>query len=271
MEAAEARCAELARRTQFLEPRGSESWADGTVAARHRFIHALYRHVVYERLPAGRQAQLHRRIGLRLEAAHAEGAGERAGELARHFPEGNDPEHALGYLKVAAENAQSRAAYREAINLLTQALAVLARRPATIERARRELDFQTALGPPLMALRGFAAPEVERTYRRARELCDEVGETEHRFPTLWGLSMWHLVRGRPTTARELADRLLELGARDPTMAHVAEGLTCYNFGELEGARIHLDQAVGLDFPSRDLIAARALLDELTTPSARGVS
>src|SRR5262249_60517654 len=107
VETGEPRCAELARRKQFLEPRGSESWGDGTVAGRYRFIHALHRHVVYERLPAGRRAQLHRRIGLRLEAAYGDGAGERAGELARHFLEGNDPERALRYLKGAAENPQS--------------------------------------------------------------------------------------------------------------------------------------------------------------------
>jgi predicted ATPase len=171
--------------------------------------------------------------------------------VARHFLEGNDPERAVGYLKRAAENAQSRAAYREAINHLTQALSALARLPETAERARRELDIRTALGPPLMALRGFAAPEVEQTYRRARELCDQVGETEHRFPTLWGLWIWHLVRGRPAAAQELADRLLELGARDATMAllaHIAEGLTRYSLGDLAAARAHLDKAAALYRP-----------------------
>jgi predicted ATPase len=248
LEAVEARCATLVRQTQFLEGRGSETWEDGTVAGRYRFVHALFRQVVHERLPAARRAQLHRKIGLRLEAAYGERAGERAGELAHHFLEGHAPERALGYLKTAAENAQGRAAYREAVNHLTQALDVLARLPTTPERARRELDLRMALGPPLMALRGFAAPEVEKTYSRARELCDEVGETAYLFPTIWGLWQWRLVRGRPASARELADQLLKLGDRDPRvtlLALVAQGLTRHYLGDLEAARIHLDRAVAL--------------------------
>ena len=260
VETVEARCTELALRAQFLEARGSETWADGTVAARYRFVHALYRHVVYERLPAGRRAQLHRRIGLRLETGYAERTGEHAAELAHHFLEGHDPERALAYLRRASENAQSRTAYREAVNHLTQALDVLARLPATPERARRELDLRTALGPLLMALRGFAAPEVERTYGRARELCEEVGETVHLIPTLWGLWQWRVVRGRPASAQDLAEQLLTLGDRDPTialLAHVAEGVTRYYLGDFEAACIHLDRAVTLYRPEEHRALALA--------------
>jgi len=41
--------------------------ADGTVAGRYRFTHALYQEVAYQRLPAARRVQLHRRIGAREE------------------------------------------------------------------------------------------------------------------------------------------------------------------------------------------------------------
>ena len=40
-----------------------------------------------------------------------------------------------------------------------------------------------------MATKGFAAPEVEETYSRARALCTQVGDTPRLFPTLWGLSV----------------------------------------------------------------------------------
>jgi predicted ATPase len=38
----EDRCAELARRGQFLVGAGIETWPDGTIAERYRFVHALY-------------------------------------------------------------------------------------------------------------------------------------------------------------------------------------------------------------------------------------
>ena len=51
----------------------------------------------------------------------------------------------------------------------------------------RSSPCRLALGPALMATRGFAAPEVERAYARARELCQQVGETPQLFPVLRGL------------------------------------------------------------------------------------
>jgi DNA-binding winged helix-turn-helix (wHTH) protein/predicted ATPase len=246
IESIEARCAALARRGQFIHSSGSERWPDGTLAGRYRFIHALYQQIVYERLPPGRRAQLHRRIGARLEAAHGDRAAEHAGELARHFLEGHELERALGHLLQAADNAQARAAYREAIVHLTQGLGVIERLPHTDDRDRRELEFETALGLPLMALRGFAAPEVERAYTRARALCEATGDTQHLPSIVWGLWMWHAVRGWAVDARRLADQLMDLAHREPpvaVLAHVAQGLTRYSMGELVVARDHLDRAI----------------------------
>ena len=51
---------------------------------------------------------------------------------------------------------------------------------------------------PLIATKGWAAPEVEQAYTRARELCQQVGETPQLFPVLFGLWQFYLVRGRVT-------------------------------------------------------------------------
>ena len=91
LEEAERACALLAERGAFLTHAGSDTWPDGTVAARYGFRHALYQEVVYERTPAGRRAHLHRRIGERLDAGLREHAGEMAAELAMHFERGRDP------------------------------------------------------------------------------------------------------------------------------------------------------------------------------------
>jgi len=57
--------------------------------------------------------------------------------------------------------------------------------PDTPDRAQQELTLQVALGGPLAATKGYAAPEVEETYTRARDLCRQVGET----PQLQGKRM----------------------------------------------------------------------------------
>ena len=75
---------------------------------------------------------------------------------------------------------------------LTRGLELLATLPETPARDQQELDLQLALGPALMATKGFTAPEVEQTYARARALCAQVGETPQLFPTLWGL--WRFYR-----------------------------------------------------------------------------
>jgi hypothetical protein len=53
---------------------------------------------------------------------------------------------------------------------------------------------QVALGTPLQATKGWATPEVERVYVRARELCQQVEETPQLFPALFGL--WLCYTGR---------------------------------------------------------------------------
>ena len=61
----------------------------------------------------------------------------------------------------------------------------------TPERAQQELDLQVILGPTLTATKGWAAPEVEKTYTRAHELCQQVGESTQLFPVLWGLWVFY--------------------------------------------------------------------------------
>jgi len=51
------------------------------VATRYGFVHALYADVAYERVLAGRRAEMHQRIGQRLETAYGARGGEVAARL----------------------------------------------------------------------------------------------------------------------------------------------------------------------------------------------
>lgn len=78
----------------------------------------------------------------------------------------------------------------------TKGLDLLATLPETLTRAQQELDLQLALGPVLMAAKGFAASEVEQAYARARVLCAQVGESPQIFPALRGLCRFYYNRWR---------------------------------------------------------------------------
>ena len=80
--------------------------------------------------------------------------------------------------------------------------------PDTPERTQQDLMLHVALGGSLFAVQGYAAPEVERVYTRARELCQQVGDTPQLFQVLRGLFLFYLVRGHMQTAQELAEQLL---------------------------------------------------------------
>jgi tetratricopeptide (TPR) repeat protein len=247
-------CESLARRGQFLQSRGEQSWPDGTVAGKYGFAHAVYQEVVYTRLPAARRVQLHRRIGEGEEAGYGAQAGEHAAELAMHFERGREYPRAVAYLKAAADNALQRYANREAIGHLTKALALLKSLPAAPERHQQELDLQVTLGPALIAIKSQGAPEVESTYARALELCAQVGETDQLFPTLQGLCEFYRNRGALRTARELGEQLYRLGqqkaeATPRLEAHVALGTTLFHLGEYTAAQSHLEEGIALIDPT----------------------
>src|SRR5439155_19982865 len=134
-----------------------------------------------------------------------------------------------------------------------KALAVLKTLPDTPERTQHELDVQTALGPALMVIKGFAAPEVERAYARARALCQHVRESPRLFLVLWGLWLFYFVRGELQTTRELGEQLLTLAqhAGDPALllqAHHALGPSMLSLGELAAAHGHLEHGIALYDP-----------------------
>jgi predicted ATPase len=253
--AVEASCAVLARRGQFVRASGAVEWPLGTVAARFSFLHALYQAVIYERVTAGRRTLLHQQIGERLEAAYGKRAEEIAAELAVHFAEGRDYPRAVHYLKHAGENALRRNAHREATLHFMRGLKLLTTLPDTLERAQQELVLQAALGEALMVTKGFAAPEAERAYARAWELCQRVGETPQLFPVLSGLRLFHMARAEWQSARELGEQLLRLAQKvqDPALllgAHHAMGDTVYLQGELTRARMHQEHAIALYHPEQ---------------------
>ncbi|HJY81019.1 MAG TPA: AAA family ATPase [Candidatus Binatia bacterium] len=249
----EACCTGLARREQFVRAKGISEWPDGTVAARYEFLHALYREVVYERVPAGQRASLHHKIGERQVQAYGEQAREIAAALAVHFEEGRDYCRAVHYHARAAENAIQRQAGQEAILHLTTAIKLLQTQPDTVERARQEILLQFNLRVQIGRLKGEAAPELEEIVARVRDLGQRLEPTPQLFWALTGVYLFYVVREELHAAQALAKQHLHMAQRFPdplfAMAAYSElGIVCFFLGELVSARTYLEQAVALYDP-----------------------
>jgi DNA-binding winged helix-turn-helix (wHTH) protein/tetratricopeptide (TPR) repeat protein len=249
----EARCEELSRRHQFIKECGAQLLPDGQAVGRFGFVHAVYRHVLYERMSASRRMQLHRRIGLRGEESYGDRTSEIAAELAMHFEQAADYQRATRYLQQAAVNAMHRSAYREAIALSRRGLELVATLPDTDERARQELRLQLTLGVPLIATEGYAAPDVGSVYRKARELCDRLETAREVSQVLWGLWTFHTLKAELSTALEIAREFQRLAERvdHPELAmrgHWALEITFTHRGDFGTALQHYEKALALYDP-----------------------
>ena len=257
-EEAERRCDALARRGQFLRAIGVAEWPDGTVAGRYAFIHSLYQHVLYVRLPFGQRARLHLRTGERLEQGYGQRAGEIAGELAVHFAEGRDIARAAQYHQQAAKVALRQHGYREAADHLTRALDFLKALPDSRQRTERELmlhelTVNAMLGAAFTVLTGRTGPEVERAYARARELCEQVDDPPRVFPLLLALGWFYFIRGSQGAARDVGARMLAIAEATGDRAffltgHHTLGVASFYGGEFETALGHLERGVELYDP-----------------------
>jgi predicted ATPase len=231
--------------------------------ATYLFKHALIQDTAYQSLLRSTRQQYHQHIAQVLEARFPDLCETQPELLAQHYTEAGLMAQAVLYWQRAGQRAVQRSAHVEAVAHLTRGLALLTMLPDTPERARQELALQLALADALAATRGYAAPAVGEACARARELCQQVGETAQRFRLLARLWSFHLVRAELQTAHEFAQQCLTLSQQmgDPTAllsAHQGLGQVLLHLGALVSARSHLEQVLALYNPQqhRQQVAAR---------------
>jgi predicted ATPase len=225
----------------------------------YTFKHALTQEVAYNSLLLERRLTLHERTAQALEVLYADRLAEHYEALAHHYSRSGNTPKAVDYLQRAGQQAAQRSAYAEAIERLTAALELLETLPKSRERLQQELLIQTTLSPVLSVAKGYAAPEVERSYTRARALCQLVEDTLQLGPVLWGLHRFYLMRAEHRTAQELAEQLLRLSQPTPASplflaAHTGLACALVSQGALIAARGDLLQ----DFPLSNAQERRAL-------------
>lgn len=257
----ERRCSALARQGLFLQTRGIRTWPDGTVTGHYSFVHALYQQVLLDRLAPGWRAQLHRRVGERLEASFGGHAAEIATELVQHFEQGQEFQRMIPYCMQAAQTAFDRFGYREGALLLDKGLEALQFLPSTPERDQQEMLILLMRVTPFFILEGYGSEGAFLVLTRARELCERGGNTYFLSFVYSGLAAVTLIRGDLPSAHVLGEQALALAQQggDPFVliwAHLDVGESSLFRGDITKGHEHFLQG-------RDLGAAMTVT--LETP------
>jgi class 3 adenylate cyclase/predicted ATPase len=218
------------------------------------FKHALVQDAAYNSLLISRRQQLHARIAQVLEERFPEIVTAEPEVLAHHFRQAGLAAKAAEYHEQAGRRAIARSAVTEALAQFRSALDLLQGLPRSKERLRRELAIHLALGSGHVSVHGFAARATGDAYRRASDLCEELGETRELFPVLYGLCLYHLYGAELPEAKSVAERLLKLAETTSDrgllfFAHRAAGVSALPAGDFPQARFHLDRALAIYDPS----------------------
>lgn len=246
----ERQLSRLAASEHFVRAAGRSEWPDGTVAGAYQLSHSLYRSVLGDAVPPARSRQLHGRIAARLERAYENRSEEIGAELAYHFERSGDVDRAVPYLEQSAARAVRRAAAHEAVAALRHALDLLDAMPESRQRDSRTIGVCIALGGALPALNGYADPEIERSFLRARRLSEANDDGILLFQSLVALTANYVARAHLADAREAAaaiERLMS-SMRLPLLefgGHLVIGIERFHAGTLAEAREHLEQARAL--------------------------
>jgi hypothetical protein len=101
---------------------------------------------------------------------------------------------AVPYCIRAGRRELERVAFAEAVGHLTTALTVNQQLPESVERDKQELEIRLLLASAYFGLLGWAAVEVPRTLRPARDLARRLGKREELTSILYYMWFHHGMR-----------------------------------------------------------------------------
>ena len=254
----------------------------------YRFVHALIQQALAAELSTTVKIRLHARIAETLERLHGNGAGDRLGELVRHYSEAEalvGSEKLVKYLILAGEQALNTYAYEEALEYFRQALSAngdtrsddllasilfgLGRAQVAtaqrhemqnaVETLTRAFDYYEKAGDVETALQIAEYPVMATTgitgitHLIARAL-DLAGPDSHRSGRLWGryIRAAALERGDYEQANNAYLRAIEIARRERDIA--LEVHASADAGSVDGYYLELPQGLEKCLRAIDLAA-----------------
>ena len=253
-----------------------------------RFIHALIQQALAAELSTTMKIRLHARIAETLERMHGNGAGDRLGELVRHYSEAEalvGSERLVKYLILAGEQALNTYAYEEALGYFRQALDAKGESQAddqlasilfglgraqvataqrhemqnAVETLTRAFDYYESIGDVETALQVAEYPVMATTgitgitHLIARAL-DFAGPDSHRSGRLWGryIRAAALERGDYEQADGAYRRAIEIARRERDIALEVHAFA--DAGSVDGYYLELTQGLEKCLRAIDLAA-----------------
>ena len=221
----------------------------------YTFSHALVQDAAYDSLLKSRRKQLHGDIAHLLEERWPETRDTAPELLAFHYNAAEQFRVAAPLWLRAGEVAVQRFALPEAITHLRTGMSALAKlRPSKV-RDRMEISLRTALGPALVAHRGWAHAEVSQTLVPAWRLAHALKQTSAYLPILNALSVHYMTAGQLAESLRWAGRLSKTGSElgDDGLeifGYRAASASHFWLGEFAKARRTGDQVIKLYNPER---------------------
>jgi len=217
--------------------------------ATYIFKHALIQATAYQSLLKSTRQRHHQCIAQVVEERFPDLAETQPELLAYHYTEAGLIEQAVGYWHKAGQKASERSAHIEAISHLTKGLALLEALPEPA-RTQHELRLLILLGAAFVFTKGHNSSESQQAYTRARQLCQQTGETSQLLDVLYGLRRFYFNHGELHIAREFAEQALQLASDGHDVAgllisHYSLALTLFSLGELPDAHRHFERGLVL--------------------------
>lgn len=222
----------------------SSGMAPGPVS--YTFKHALVQDVAYDSLLRSQRRPLHARIAQVLEERHPETREREPELLAHHYSAADDQAAAAPLWLKAGEVAMQRFAMPEADSHLRKGMDLLATSSPAPERDLLELRFRAALGPVLVAGRGWGHPELSAVMEPAWSLAHRRKHRQGYLPILNALWVHYLCIDRLAVSLRWAEKLLEVGAETQDdnlviVGHRAVSGSAFWQGRFDVAKAHGDR------------------------------
>jgi class 3 adenylate cyclase/predicted ATPase len=223
-------------------------------AALYNFKHALMQDAAYGTLLRAKRQALHKRIAEAYDQRFRDIIDTKPELMAHHLAQAGFAERSIGYWLKAARIAIARGGAAEAVAQLHRGLALLSEIPEHDKRRRQELELQIALGNALTAATGYTGTRTDAAFRRARELCLEVGDTVQLIRVTWGQFAGLFAGGRQRPALAVANELLAMSeqlndAGGRQMGHASVGVSLLHLGSFAEARLEFERALAIDAAS----------------------
>jgi predicted ATPase len=243
----------------------------------YTFKHALVQDAAHGSLLRNVRQQLHAQIAEALETHSPDMMESQPEVLAQHYAEAGLIEKSVAFWGKAGRRSTARSAMAEAAAQFQKALDQLALLPDNFERQRQELEYFSALGAALTAVKGQAAPETGHAYAGARELWVQLGSPSEFLGVPHGQSTYHSLRREFDLAQRLDEELLRLShqrndSAGLVLGHHSSGRNLMSAGRFASSRSHLEEVLALYDPisHRSLIQQTAVHPQVASQAYLGI-